>query len=796
MRNTITKLFTATVLALVLAFPVKTNAQLGCPPPTGLSSSNIDLFEATLDWNTSFLAQNSLLEIRVAGTNTWIPIPVLSPPPFTVQPLLCGTDYEWRVSAVCQLGPIILPSNPSPIQTFTTLECNNLCPAPSAITAANVNENSAELSWTPAFAFLTDYNVRYREVGAGAWTDVNNVNSPVSLSNLNCNTEYEWQVQTLCPNPFGNPFPGAWTSGPNFTTDICAVICDAPTGLAANNMGLYSADLSWNNAAATGATYDLRYRVAGTSNWILVQNVPNPFSLSGLTCNTSFEWGVRSNCSAIPGATSAFSSWTNNSTFMTLACTTPCPAPGNLSATNISLQTADLSWSTSATPPTTAQLRYRETGTTAWTLVNNVVSPYTVSGLNCKVSYDWQVRTACQLTPGNTTYSSWSGVSVFTTLDCNAFCPGPIAITTDNITLNSAEFTWNVQSPLPVTFQLRYREIGATTFTFVNNAVSPYVASNLNCDAGYEWQIRTVCGASAGLNLYYSPWSVLQNFSTLSCNVSCPGPDAMNTSNIGLYNASLNWSVNAPGPVGFDIRYRLAGAATWTQVDNVTSPYALANLTCSSNYEWEVRTVCGNAVSNDPYSAWSATQSFTTGTCNLGCVAPVSLAASNITESGADLSWVATTPGNVTYQLRYRQNSTSAWSFLNNVSSPASVSGLTCGTDYQWQVRTVCGTIPAGPYSGWSVLANFSTAACPASITLFPNPATDLITIAFDSEESVQANIEMRDMFGKVVYSSSRSVTEGQNSLNISTMNLKEGWYSVTLNTTRISSTTKVLINR
>ena len=270
----------------------------------------------------------------------------------------------------------------------------------------------------------------------------------------------------------------------------------------------------------------------------------------------------------------------------------------------------------------------------------------------------------------------------------------------------------------------------------------------------------------------------------------------MNTSNIGLYNANLNWSVNAPGQVGFDIRYRLAGAATWTQVDNVTSPYSLANLTCSSNYEWEVRTVCGNAVSNDPFSAWSATQNFTTGTCNLACVAPVSLAASNVTESGADLSWVATTPGNVTYQLRYRQNSSAAWTFINNASSPASVSGLACGTDYQWQVRTVCGVIPTGPYSGWSVLANFSTATCPALITLFPNPATDLITITFDSEESVQGQIEMRDLFGKVVYSSSRSISEGQNSLNISTMNLKEGWYSVTLNTIRISSTTKVLINR
>lgn len=801
MKRTLTVLFSA-ILAIMLMLPAKVEAQLGCPTPTNLSTSNIDLFSAELDWNTSFFAQSSLLEIRPVGAPIWIPIVVQSTP-FTVPALLCGTDYEWRVSAICQLGPIILPSNPSAIQTFTTLSCNNLCPAPSALSSSNVGENSAELNWTPAFSFLTDYNVRYREAGTTTWTDVNNVSAPYSVSGLNCNTTYEWQVQTLCPNPFGNPFPGAWTATQTFTTSICAVICDAPTNLAANNVALYTAELTWSNAAAPGATYQLRYRVAGAANWTVITSAASPYQLIGLTCNTPFEWGVRTVCTAIPGAVTQYSPWTVNSTFTTLACTSPCPAPSNLTATNVGLMSADLNWSTLATPPTTSQVRYRELGTTTWTFINNATSPVTVNGLNCKITYEWQVRTGCALTPGTITNSPWSAVSTFTTADCNSSCPGPITISTDNITLNSAEFSWSVMSPLPVTFQLRYREIGAATFTFVNNAVSPFVATNLNCNANYEWQIRTVCGASSGLNLFYSPWSVLQNFSTLSCSASCPDPIAMATSNIGLYNASLSWSVNAPGQVGFDIRYRAAGSANWTQVDNVTSPYVLVGLTCSSSYEWEVRTVCGNNVSTDPYSPWSATQSFTTATCTFACPAPTGLSASSISETGATLSWVATAPGSVTYQVRYRLSSGGAWTFANNVSSPLAVSGLTCGTDYQWQVRTVCGTIPGGPYSAWSVTGNFSTLTCPSSIvsaepamTLFPNPATDMVTLSFDSDESVQAAIEMRDMFGKVVYSSGRTLAVGQNQMVINTSNLKEGWYSISLNTVRFSSTTKVLINR
>lgn len=233
-------LFSTAMILLMMAMPGKVTAQLGCPTPTGLTTSNIDLFSAELDWNNSIFAQNSLLEIRIAGTNTWIPV-IVQQTPYTVQPLLCGTDYEWRVSAICQLGPIILPSNPSAVQSFSTLGCNNLCPAPSALTSSNVNDNSAELSWTPAFAFLTDYNLRYREVGSMTWTDVNNVSTPYSLMSLNCATDYEWQVQTLCPNPFGAPIPGAWTASSNFSTDICPVLCDVPGNLSSSNIGLYNA---------------------------------------------------------------------------------------------------------------------------------------------------------------------------------------------------------------------------------------------------------------------------------------------------------------------------------------------------------------------------------------------------------------------------------------------------------------------------------------------------------------------------------------------------------------------------
>jgi len=97
------------------------------------------------------------------------------------------------------------------------------------------------------------------------------------------------------------------------------VVCNAttPTGLGASNLGATSATLSWN--AVAGATYDVRYRVAGTSTWTNVNDVAGTSTtLSGLTASTSYEAQVRSKCD--DGSTSTYSSTVNFSTTAVSYC--------------------------------------------------------------------------------------------------------------------------------------------------------------------------------------------------------------------------------------------------------------------------------------------------------------------------------------------------------------------------------------------------------------------------------------------------------------------------------------------
>lgn len=100
-------------------------------------------------------------------------------------------------------------------------------------------------------------------------------------------------------------------SNANFTI-AGAVPCTAttPTGLAASGVTSSTTNLNWN--AVSGATYDVRYRVSGTSTWTVVPSGGNALTLSSLTALTSYEAQVRSTCT--DGSNSSYSASVNFTT--------------------------------------------------------------------------------------------------------------------------------------------------------------------------------------------------------------------------------------------------------------------------------------------------------------------------------------------------------------------------------------------------------------------------------------------------------------------------------------------------
>jgi hypothetical protein len=179
---------------------------------------------------------------------------------------------------------------------------------------------------------------------------------------------------------------------------------------------------------------------------------------------------------------------------------------------------------------------------------------------------------------------------------------------------------------------------------------------------------------------------------------TCAVPTGTTTSSITTTSAVLSWNAVA-GAASYDVRYRTAGTTTWSQ-GNVTGTSAnFTGLSVGTSYEWGVRANCGGGSSD-----FSATVTFST--LSATCPVPSGLAASNITATGATLSWAAV-GGATSYDLRYKPTAASSWTTVNTTATSTVIGGLSAGTAYEAQVRTNC----TGTSSAFSASATFSTAS-------------------------------------------------------------------------------------
>ena len=84
--------------------------------------------------------------------------------------------------------------------TFTTLDQGQeTCAAPTNVTASNITNNSADISWTQQ-GDVTSWDVNYKVAGATAWNSATTTTNPYTLSGLSDNTTYEVQVIAHCTN--------------------------------------------------------------------------------------------------------------------------------------------------------------------------------------------------------------------------------------------------------------------------------------------------------------------------------------------------------------------------------------------------------------------------------------------------------------------------------------------------------------------------------------------------------------------------------------------------------------------
>lgn len=94
-------------------------------------------------------------------------------------------------------------------------------------------------------------------------------------------------------------------------------------------------------------------------------------------------------------------------------------------------------------------------------------------------------------------------------------CYPPSIAGVTNITASSAKLLWAPNQEADK-FQLWYRQVSGGGWTKINvpGNAKQRTLPGLNCDATYEWKIRTKCGGE------FSAFSSIQNFTTASCKLN------------------------------------------------------------------------------------------------------------------------------------------------------------------------------------------------------------------------------------------------------------------------------------
>jgi len=631
-----------------------------CNATSGLTAVSILDRSATLKWNLESGAAYYNVQMKANSYPYWSTVYTTTADSMVLGYLDPSTLYDFRVRSSCNASYTSAQ--------FTTAA--PICNAPGGINVVT-GSNNAVLNWNPTY-YVLSYDVEYKLPTDNVWIAAGNTTATtLTITGLTSPATYDCRIKTNCY--FGS-------SGYNqfqFTTTLTP--CETPTNLGFsynNNISTFTWDAV---PGAVDYTFQLGWAGGG---WGAYDDVTatNSYDLTGLMQGGNFQFRVITNCStgnSLPSNTFVF--------------TTPCSAPGSLSATNITTTGATLNWVPAAVNNnnTTFSIAYRLAGTNnAWTNVGNTnASSINVSGLFSGTQYQWRVRKLCS------SLNSTDVLGLFTTL--SAPCNAPTSLSSSGITATQATVSWAAVSGA-VNYSVQYKPASSSTWSSSTNSSTTSLAiTGLSASTLYDWRVMTNCSANASA-------FVSAQFTTLT--PPCNAPTALNATGIAATQATVGWAA-VSGAVNYSVQYKAASSSTWsTAVTTSSTNRTITGLIASTLYDWRVMTNCSLNASS------YATAQFTTSTTN-GCSVPTGVVLTYVTNTSALIEWNSVPNAN-SYRLQYKTAAASSWTVVSNINANLyTITGLTMNTVYQYAVSSKCNST----FTAYSPVGTFTTQNCATS---------------------------------------------------------------------------------
>ncbi len=679
------------------------------------------------------------------------------------------------------------------------------CPAPTTLEATNITTTSADLGWVENGSAATwdiEHGVAGFTQGAGSMVTGTGLN-PYSLSGLSNNTSYDFYVRADCGGAGVSSWVGPFTfttlcaalSPPqleDFSTGVPPTACwnqasggdpvSGPTTLGSSEWG----DEAFGMSGGTGAARINLYNT-GTDDWLIA---PDYDLTAGGPYQIEFDFGVFGYNSTTPGtlgsddtiqllfSTNGGATWTVaatfNNTYVTAAggnhevfdltalsgstvkfavwategatddaedndifvdnvevkVKPACSVPNALSATNITANSADLNWTENGTA-TVWDIEFGTSGFTqgAGTIVTSTTSnPYSATSLQSNTAYDFYVRADCGAS-GSSGQSAWAGPFTFsTTFGINCPTGNQTAVFTEEFD-NAAGWTGDI--------------VGSPSDGFW---VFPF--------SGAPGSGNGPTSSHSGSNYMYVETS--GSGQPYTANAISPLIDL----SVGVNAAVLTFYYHAFGAdVGtLDVGVSASPTGPWTSVLNLVGQQQASTSAAYSLESASLNAFLGqqiyirfNYVSGNSFSGDVAVDLMNIYTC-ITCPRPTALAANNITDNSADLSWTAG-GAETTWEVEHGISGytvgtgTSSGSITTN---SYALSGLLSARNYDYYVRGVCG---AGDSSGWAGPFTFTTTcSAPLNGAYTINAGMAASTSNFTSPAAVRQALGTCGISGSVTF--------------------------------------------
>ena len=574
------------------------------------------------------------------------------------------------------------------------------------------------------------------------------------------------------------------------------ISCPKPTQLTATDATENAITVTWT-AGGDETSWDIIYGAPGfdlaTEGTTLSSVTTNPYVITGLNNTSTYEIYVRANCDG-----GEYSLWSNVLMASTIMTATALPYQTDFSTDQSWLMNngaAPNYWMMGTpTGETTSALFVTNDGASAGYNIGSAsvamaeklfVMP---AGDSVHVEFDVQVG-------GEGTSYPYDYLKVFLAPATVEFTAGATSSNTQSsytYSENAFDFSDYISQTGESSYPYKLSLTQGNTLHINMNVVNP--DPNGSAKIVFLWRNDGSSGTQPG--------AVVRNFS-ISETGSGPGPVITDptvattaATAIEQTTATLNATITNPDNVtitakGFEWKATTGG--TYTQIAGTgtgnTFTANLTGLTANTGYTYRAFiTFNGTTVTGNEMTFTTLEQGVEP------CNSPTGLTAGDITGESIAISWNASANAEG-YNIQYSPQGGTI-SSASSTTNSYTITGLAQNTTYQIQVQANCGD---GNLSGWSESISVTTTGInnylSNSITLYPNPANDVVNVQCTMNNVQVKGVEVIDVYGKVVRTvvGANNYSPMQTRINVS--DLAAGMYFVRV-TTEEGAVTKTFVKK